>query len=193
MSKRKYFFDEGNVHMRATGIVRRIDDLGRIVIPKEIRKVLKIREGEALEIFTAKNNEIILKKYSPMGELNKLAQDYAETLSETLNKGILITDRDAIISVSNLSKKEYKDKDISYDLDDVLHDRAYTKIQGNDMIPLIRHDSLEYTEQIIVPLISLSGECVGSIIMVSNDTTLLTEEDEKILKVAASFLGKQVQ
>ena len=91
--------------MRATGIVRRIDDLGRVVIPKEIRKTLRIREGDPLEIFTAKDGEVILKKYSPIGELNEFSQEYAETLGETLGYGVIITDLDSIISVSKLPKK----------------------------------------------------------------------------------------
>ena len=96
--------------MRATGIVRRIDDLGRVVIPKEIRKTLRIREGDPLEIFTAKDGEVILKKYSPIGELNEFSQEYAETLGETLGYGVIITDLDSIISVSKLPKKDYKEK-----------------------------------------------------------------------------------
>ncbi|MEG2985225.1 MAG: stage V sporulation T C-terminal domain-containing protein, partial [Peptostreptococcaceae bacterium] len=99
--------------MKATGIIRRIDDLGRIVIPKEIRKTLRIREGDPLEIFTAKNGEVILKKYSLIGQLRELAQDYAETLGETLGHGIVITDLDSIIAISKLSEKEYKGKQIS--------------------------------------------------------------------------------
>src|SRR6476620_8740730 len=99
--------------MRATGIVRRIDDLGRVVIPKEVRKKLKIREGDPLEIFTEKDGEVILKKYSPMGELNEFSQEYAETLGETLGHGVVVTDLDSIIAVSKLTKKDYKEKSIS--------------------------------------------------------------------------------
>ena len=96
--------------MRATGIVRRIDDLGRVVIPKEIRKTLRIREGDPLEIFTAKDGEVILKKYSLIGELNEFSQEYAETLGETLGHGVVVTDLDSIIAVSKLPKKDYKEK-----------------------------------------------------------------------------------
>ena len=106
--------------MRATGIVRRIDDLGRVVIPKEIRKTLRIREGDPLEIFTAKDGEVILKKYSPIGELNEFSQEYAETLGETLGYGVIITDLDSIISVSKLPKKDYKEKSISKELEQLI-------------------------------------------------------------------------
>jgi AbrB family transcriptional regulator (stage V sporulation protein T) len=99
-------------NMKATGIVRRIDDLGRVVVPKEIRKTLRIKEGDPLEIFTARDGEVILKKYSPMGELNEFAQTYAESLGEVYGYGVVITDSDSIIAVSKISKKDYKEKNI---------------------------------------------------------------------------------
>lgn len=179
--------------MRATGIVRRIDDLGRIVIPKEIRKILKIRDGEALEIFTDKDNKIILKKYSTMGELYSLSQEYAEVLEEHLNKGIIITDRDSVIATSKATKKDYNEKDISKELEELITNREEIKSQSNKRIALIKKDSTEYTSQVIIPLISLSGDCIGSIAMISNKTETISEEDEKTLRIAASFLGKQVQ
>src|SRR6056297_1277672 len=91
--------------MKATGIVRRIDDLGRVVIPKEIRRNLHIREGEPLEIFVDKEGEIILKKYSPIGELASPANEYCDVLFEVLQTPILITDRDSIIAVAGMNKK----------------------------------------------------------------------------------------
>ena len=115
--------------MRATGIVRRIDDLGRVVIPKEIRKTLRIREGDPLEIFTAKDGEVILKKYSPIGELNEFSQEYAETLGETLGYGVIITDLDSIISVSKLPKKDYKEKSISKELEQLIENRETKEIK----------------------------------------------------------------
>ena len=86
--------------MKATGIVRRIDDLGRVVIPKEIRRTLRIREGDSLEIFTDRQGEIILKKYSPIGELSRFAKDYAESLATTLGSTVCITDHDQIIAAA---------------------------------------------------------------------------------------------
>lgn len=91
--------------MKATGIVRRIDDLGRVVIPKEIRRTLRIREGDPLEIFVDRDGEVILKKYSPIGELGDFAKEYAESLFEGTNHVTLITDRDNIIAVAGASKK----------------------------------------------------------------------------------------
>ena len=179
--------------MRATGIVRRIDDLGRVVIPKEIRKTLRIREGDPLEIFTAKDGEVILKKYSPIGELNEFSQEYAETLGETLGHGIVVTDLDSIIAVSKLAKKDYKEKSISDELEQLIENRESKTSKDNKTIALHKDDSMGYNSQIIMPIVSSSGDCIGSIIMVSKDENALSESEEKILKIAANFLGKQVQ
>ena len=92
--------------MKATGIVRRIDDLGRVVVPKEIRRILRIREGDPLEIFTDKDGEIILKKYSPIGELSSFAQQYVESTAQILGCPVCVSDRDQIIAVAGISKKE---------------------------------------------------------------------------------------
>ena len=99
--------------MKATGIVRRIDDLGRIVIPKEIRRTLRIKEGDPLEIFTDKEGEVILKKYSPIGELSEFATEYAETLNKTTGHIACITDKDTVIAISGASKKEWLEKEVS--------------------------------------------------------------------------------
>jgi AbrB family transcriptional regulator (stage V sporulation protein T) len=179
--------------MRATGIVRRIDDLGRVVIPKEIRKTLRIREGDPLEIFTAKDGEVILKKYSPIGELNEFSQEYAETLGETLGHGVVVTDLDSIIAVSKLPKKDYKEKSISKELEQLIENRTTNYVKDNKLISLHKDDSMEYLSQIIMPIVSTSGDCIGSICLVSKDASGLNESDEKLLKVAANFLGKQVQ
>ncbi|HSQ33920.1 MAG TPA: stage V sporulation T C-terminal domain-containing protein [Peptostreptococcaceae bacterium] len=179
--------------MRATGIVRRIDDLGRVVIPKEIRKTLRIREGDPLEIFTAKDGEVILKKYSPIGELNEFSQEYAETLGETVGHGVLVTDLDSIIAVSKLPKKDYKEKSISKELEDIIENRTSHFVKDNKIIPIHKDDSMEYKQQIIMPIISTSGDCIGSIVLVAKENDNLVDSDEKILKVAVNFLGKQVQ
>ena len=141
--------------MRATGIVRRIDDLGRVVIPKEIRKTLRIREGDPLEIFTAKDGEVILKKYSPIGELNEFSQEYAETLGETLGCGVIVTDLDSIIAVSKLPKKEYKEKSISNDLEQLIENRESKPFKDSKLVPLHKDDAMEYTHQIIMPINAL--------------------------------------
>lgn len=179
--------------MKATGIVRRIDDLGRVVIPKEIRKTLRIREGDPLEIFTAKDGEVILKKYSPIGELNEFSQEYAETLAEVLGYGVLITDLDSIIAVSKLPKKDYKEKSISDELEAIISERTVKYSKDKNILPLFKEDQKEYTSQVIMPIISASGDCIGSIVIVSKDKDTIAESEEKSLKIAANFLGKQVQ
>src|SRR5699024_9566975 len=109
--------------MKATGIVRRIDDLGRVVIPKEIRRTLRIREGDPLEIFTDREGEVILKKYSPIGELNEFASEYCESLYEATNHTVVITDRDTIIAISGGSKKDYLEKKVSPDMEKIMESR----------------------------------------------------------------------
>jgi AbrB family transcriptional regulator (stage V sporulation protein T) len=180
-------------NMKATGIVRRIDDLGRVVVPKEIRKTLRIKEGDPLEIFTARDGEVILKKYSPMGELNEFAQTYAESLGEVYGYGVVITDSDSIIAVSKISKKDYKEKNISSDLEEFISNRNTKYLEGNDMISLHRDDPGEYSAQYIVPIISDSGDCIGAIVLLSKDEDASLVNEEKSLKIAANFLGKQVQ
>ena len=179
--------------MRATGIVRRIDDLGRVVIPKEIRKTLRIREGDPLEIFTAKDGEVILKKYSPIGELNEFSQEYTETLGETLGCGVVVTDLDSIIAVSKLPKKDYKEKSISDELEQLIENREIKYAKDSKLLPIHKDDPMEYAKQIIMPIVSSSGDCIGSIILVSKETEDISDPEDKRLKIAANFLGKQVQ
>ena len=109
--------------MKATGIVRRIDDLGRVVIPKEIRRTLRIREGDPLEIFTDREGEIILKKYSPIGELSAFAKQYAESLAQTMGCLVCVCDTDQIVAAAGNGKKELQDKYISKQLERMLEDR----------------------------------------------------------------------
>lgn len=109
--------------MKATGIVRRIDDLGRVVIPKEIRRTLRIREGDPLEIFVDRDGEVILKKYSPIGELGDFAKEYADSLAESTGHIAIIADRDVIIAVAGASKKDFLEKQVSEDIEQAMEDR----------------------------------------------------------------------
>ena len=110
---------KGVKSMKATGIVRRIDDLGRVVVPKEIRRVLRIREGDPLEIYTGNTGEVILKKYSPINELSQFAGEYAETVSKILGGTIIVSDTDQVIAASGSGRKEYADKRIDPELDKI--------------------------------------------------------------------------
>ena len=143
--------------MKATGVVRRIDDLGRIVIPKEIRKTLRIKEGDPLEIFTDREGGIILKKYSPIGELSEFATEYAETLAKTTGHIACITDKDTVIAISGGSKKEYLEKGVSKQLEQIMDDKEnYTsKDNNNTAIPISNNENNDKTKnaQVVYPLI----------------------------------------
>ena len=117
--------------MKATGIVRRIDDLGRVVIPKEIRRTLRIKEGDPLEIFTDREGEIILKKYSPIGELSAFAREYAEALAATSGHSVCITDRDQVVAAAGNNRKEYAGKAISRQLENLIQNRDQLLVSQN--------------------------------------------------------------
>ena len=110
--------------MKATGIVRRIDDLGRVVIPKEIRRTMRIREGDPLEIYTDREGEVIFKKYSPIGELMDFAGEYAETLYKTCGLPVAVCDRDCVIACAGISKREFVEKKLSADVESVIEGRT---------------------------------------------------------------------
>ena len=171
--------------MKATGVVRRIDDLGRVVIPKEIRRTLRIKEGDPLEIFTDKEGEVILKKYSPIGELSEFAAEYAETLTKTTGHIACITDKDTVIAVSGVSKKEWLEQGISQELEEILDNKVkYVSKENNDKI---------YKAQVIYPIIS-DGDAIGSVILLSKDEkTKMSEVEQKVAQSAANFLGKQME
>ena len=183
--------------MKATGVVRRIDDLGRIVIPKEIRKVLRIKEGDPLEIFTDKEGEVILKKYSPIGELSEFATEYAESLAKTTGHIACITDKDTVIAVSGTSKKEYFEQSISDELEKIMDEKEnYTSRDNNNIsIPITRTENWDKknNSQIVYPIIS-DGDAIGSVILLSkDDTKKMTEVEQKVAQSAATFLGKQME
>ena len=170
--------------MKATGVVRRIDDLGRVVIPKEIRKTLRIKEGEPLEIFTDREGQIILKKYSPIGELSEFASGYAETLSKTTGHIACITDKDTIIAVSGGSKKEYLEQDISKELEQLMEDKeVYTsKENSNIAMPIIKNENQDKknNSQIVYPTIISNGDTIGTVILMSKEPNKkMTEENKK--------------
>ena len=182
--------------MKATGVVRRIDDLGRIVIPKEIRRTLHIKEGDPLEIFTDKEGEIILKKYSPIGELSEFATGYAETLSKTTGHIACITDKDTVIAVSGGSKKEFLEQALSPELEKVIENKEiYTSKDNNEIaLPITQNDNKErrYNSQVIYPIIS-DGDVIGSVILLSKEqNTKMGDTELKVVQSAAGFLSSQM-
>lgn len=179
--------------MKATGIVRRIDDLGRVVIPKEIRRTLRIREGDPLEIFVDRDGEVILKKYSPIGELSDFAQEYAEALYENIYMTTLITDRDHIIAVAGASKKEYLEKPISELIENCMEQRRTDSKTSLSTVEIVKGSPNEYQSYIIVPIIA-GGDPIGAVILLSKkDEGKLGELEAKLAGTAASFLGKQME
>ena len=182
--------------MKATGIVRRIDDLGRVVVPKEIRRTLRIREGDPLEIFVDREGEVILKKYSPIGELTEFASTYADTIAKTTGHIACITDKDTIIAVSGGSKKEFLEQDISPELEQLMEDKeVYTSKDNNEVsIPIIKNDNNErkYNSQVVYPIIS-QGDVIGSVILLSKDSkTKMGDAELKVVQSAAGFLSSQM-
>lgn len=184
--------------MKATGIVRRIDDLGRVVIPKEIRRTLRIREGDPLEIFTDREGGVILKKYSPIGELSDFAKEYAEALQQSIGKAVLICDKDTMIAVAGVSKKEYMDKRVSDDIEKLLPDRktfVHNAKEGGKGYALVNdeEDGAEYSSQVIAPIVA-EGEPIGAVIIMSKEANVsMGELEKKLAETAAAFLGKQME
>ena len=183
--------------MKATGVVRRIDDLGRIVIPKEIRKVLRIKEGDPIEIFTGREGEVILKKYSPIGELSEFATNYAETLSKTTGHIACITDKDTVFAVSGGAKKEFLEQNISEELEQLMEDKEiYTsKDNSNVSVPITKNDNSQrkYNAQVVYPIIS-NGDTIGTVILLSKESnTQMNEVEKKVAQSAAAFLGSQME
>ncbi len=181
--------------MKATGIVRRIDDLGRVVIPKEIRRTMRIREGDPLEIFTDREGEVILKKYSPIGELGDFAIQYAETLFKTSGHIVCITDKDNVIAVSGAPKKEFLEKRISSDLEKIIEDKSNVIAKpGNDSdFQVIDGMGNKYSTGVVVPIIS-EGDIIGTVVFMSeNPDVSMGEVESKLAQSAAGFLGKQME
>ena len=183
--------------MKATGVVRRIDDLGRLVIPKEIRKVHHIKEGDPLEIFTDKEGEIILKKYSPIGELTEFASTYADTISKTTGHIACITDKDTVIAVSGGQKKDFLEKGLSKELEEVIENKEVFKSKENNesAIPITQNEGREriYNAQVIYPIIS-DGDVIGSVILLAKEPSKkMGDVEDKVAQSAAGFLGNHLE
>lgn len=181
--------------MKATGIVRRIDDLGRVVIPKEIRRTLRIREGAPLEIFTDREGEIVLKKYSPIGELGAFSKEYAEALAQASGHAVYITDRDQVIAASGGMKQESVGKSISQELERVIHSReqVLSAGDGRKFVRVIQDEDGGGCSQVVCPILC-EGDAIGAVILMSKDNRRRLGETEQILaRCAAGFLGRQME
>ena len=183
--------------MRATGIVRRIDELGRVVIPKEIRRTLRIREGDPLEIYTENNGEVVLKKYSPIGEISQIAKDYSDSIYRSLGHSACICDRDMVVSVSGTIRKDMMQKPLSVEVENAMQSRQTLRLsaqEGSRMIPITREDdAAAYSAQMLVPVIS-DGEVIGALILVSKDTgAKMSDTDLKVAETTAGLIGRQME
>ena len=181
--------------MKATGIVRRIDDLGRIVIPKEIRRTMRIREGDPMEIFTSREGEILLKKYSPVGELGEFAMELAESVAQTIGELVCVTDRDYIIAAAGSGKKEVEGKVLEKEFQTLIDNRCNQVVSSEktDVAPVFQGDTKNYSRQAMATILS-HGDCIGAVVILSKETSRST--DEVLLQLAKSiavFLGKHME
>ena len=161
--------------MKATGIVRRIDDLGRVVVPKEIRRILRIREGDPLEIFTSNNGEIILKKYSPVGEMSQIATEFAETAAAVLGGTVAVSDTDTFIASAGKQKKQYGTERIDAQLDHVIQSKG----------------KFVTDKKLIIPILA-QGDAIGSITVLPAESKSLGETEMKAAQIGAEFIAKQL-
>lgn len=180
--------------MRATGIIRKIDELGRIVVPREIRKKLKIREGSPIEIYVENTGEIVLKKYEPLGEFLSIASDYVESMYETTGFNICISNTEKIIAYSGNQKKDYIEKEITSEVLKILELRMLWSTKDENQIKIYSDDSaVKYAFQLIAPII-VEGEIVGSVMLFSLDyRKKVTESEYKVILSASKFLSKYME
>ena len=179
--------------MKATGIVRRVDDLGRIVIPKEIRRTLRIREGDPLEIYTEKDGGVIFRKYSPMGDLQEFAAQMCESIGSATGYIAAVSDRDSIIALHGAPKRELMDKPNSSALEKLMEQRKNYLYQNGD-VPIFATEGLEkYYLGAAAPILS-QGDLMGCVMLLLNEgDTPLQEADQGLARTAAGFLGRQME
>ncbi len=177
--------------MKATGIVRRIDDLGRVVIPKEIRRTMRIREGDPLEIYTSAGGEVIFKKYSPIGELSVFASQYAEALSDSTKLSVIICDSERVIAAAGISKREALEKNVSDELLRIMENRSAFVADGTKTV--LGFEGIDKKICVAVPIVS-AGDVSGAVVLLENEQdSKAGESDVKLASVAANFLARQLE
>ena len=179
--------------MKATGIVRRVDDLGRIVIPKEIRRTLRIREGDPLEIYTEKDGGVIFRKYSPMGDLQEFAAQMCESLGSATGRIAAVSDRDSIIALHGAPKRALMDKPNSPELERIMEQRRNYLYKPGDT-PIYAADGEDHYQLGAAAPILSQGDLMGCVLFLMNGEEMpLQESDQVMAKVAAEFLAKQLE
>ena len=177
--------------MKATGIVRRIDDLGRVVIPKEIRRTMRIREGDPLEIYTDREGGVIFKKYSPLGELINYAQDCCSALATVSGFNCAICDTDSVIAYSGSGKREVIERSISSECAKLIEDRKCINLKNGEEVSLI-DDSKSPLITAACPIIS-EGDILGLVAFLTTPSKSIGMTEEKLLSACSLFLGKQLE
>jgi len=179
--------------MKATGIVRRVDDLGRIVIPKEIRRTLRIREGDPLEIYTEKDGGVIFRKYSPMGDLQDFASQMCESIGANTGHVAAVSDRDSIIALSGAPRRELMDKPNSQELDRLMEQRKNYRYVPGEALLRATEGSDKYHLGVAAPILS-QGDLMGCVmLLMAEDDKPLAESDQRLAQTVAGFLGKQME
>ncbi|NLJ15625.1 MAG: AbrB/MazE/SpoVT family DNA-binding domain-containing protein [Clostridiales bacterium] len=179
--------------MKATGIVRRIDDLGRVVIPKEIRRTMRIREGDPLEIYTSVDGEVIFKKYSPVGEISNYAGQYAEVLAKVSGIPAIICDRDHVIAAAGMQKKEVMERRVSASLEDLMEERKTHIYKDEKDAKLNPIEGVDRHALVCVPILS-QGDVSGAIMLLSADNHKYADQTQTALvQAGAMYFGKQME
>ena len=193
-NKLSIYFVGGN--MKDTGIVRRIDELGRIVIPKEIRRTMRLKEGTAVQIYINKSGELTLTKYSPIVDITEFANTFCSVINDNLSINLVVTDKDFVIATTN-KLKGCLGKEISAKLEEILEERKsylFNVSDNSKMLELFKDDSNTYYSQMVVPILA-NSDVVGGIVAFTNleKETNFSMTDVKILQVIAGFLARQVE
>lgn len=184
--------------MKATGIVRRIDELGRIVIPIEIRRTMNIREGDPLEIFVDRDGEVILKKYSAIAELGTFVQAIVDSLHESTGLMAVMTDRDEVVTVAGAPPREFMEKRVGSIVLRAMEERESFRFLPEDHNhpgSVIGEDAERciFASEVIVPVI-VGGDPLGAIILGSKDSERPVGDIEmKLSQSAAGFLSRHME
>ena len=179
--------------MKATGIVRRIDDLGRVVIPKEIRRTMRIREGDPLEIYSSRDGEVIFKTYSLLGGVEDFAADLCETMSRSTGSICAVTDRDTIIAVAGGSKRDLMGKRITSELEQIMENRKIYQYGGDTHSIPVTEGNDKLLTLVAAPILA-EGDLLGLVLFVGGDPTAVTGETEYTLaQTIAAFLGRHME
>ena len=179
--------------MKATGIVRRIDDLGRVVIPKEIRRTMRIREGDPLEIYTDKDGEVIFKKYSLMNGLSEFSSQICETLNKTTGRVVAVTDRDSVLAVAGVPRRELSDRRISSELESIMEGRQVYQHRTGDPFFSVLEEGGPQSIGLAAPILS-GGDVMGCVVFACQEGSQpMGETEYKLAQTIAGFLGKHME